>query len=764
MMRGNRSSNVFFSSKPAAIKTSPLWKHIHGYRLTACLSISLIFMLHTAGWLELPILQRIEKIFYDFRLRATLVNTIDPRIVIVTVNEESLAQEGSWPWNREKMAYLVDMLFDYYGIKLLGFDVVFAEPDKSSGMQLLEKLAAGPLSHNNDFLATVAEMRPQLSYDDVFAKSLANRPVVLGYFYSHFKGKKPEVGKLPTPLASADKLPFKHSLFNAQSYTANLEPLQKSTPAGGFFNNPSIDPDGIYRKLPLLACYRNNVYEALSLALFRALLGSPPVEFIVNGDYNLNADDIRLEGIKIEGFTIPVDKTGAILLPYRGKQGSFHYISAADVLNGVTDPAKLKDKIVIFGTTATALSDFRATPVQSTYPGVEIHANILGALLDQNIKSRPTYILAAELMELLLICLLAIGLFPRLSAPWTTFAFVLLLALLFAGNFYCWQIRDLDTVLATPVLMLCLLFGLQIFFGFFLESRRKKQINLLFGQYVPPELVAEMSQSDENFSLQGESREMTVLFSDIRGFTSISESMEPKALCELINAILTPVTQAIHETQGTIDKYIGDAVMAFWGAPLHDPHHAHNAVSSALMIVKILEKLRLLFIAKGWPSIDMGIGINTGIMNVGNMGSQFRMAYTVIGDAVNLGSRLEGLTKHYGVKIIVSETTRQAAPEFIYRELDMVRVKGKQQALVIYEPLANQSSINDEQLHDLYLLQHGLLCYRQQQWQSAREIFDQLAAKYPGDKLYTLYLQRIRHYQLTPPDDDWDGIFTHTDK
>jgi len=763
-MRRFRPSKVFFAPKSTAATLSPIWKHINIYRLASCLAISLIFMLHTAGWLELPVLQRIEKIFYDFRLRSTLANTGDPRVVIVTVNEDSLAQEGRWPWNREKMAYLVDMLFDYYGIKLLGFDVVFAEPDHSSGVQLLDKLASGPLTHDNDFLATVEKLRPQLSYDDVFTKSLANRPIVLGYFFSHFKEKKPEVGKLPKPLASTDKLSFSPSLFNAQSYTANLEPLQTKASSGGFFNNPSIDPDGIYRKLPLLACYQNKLYEALSLALFRTLLGSPPVEFIVNDDYSLNTHDARLEGIKIEGFTIPVDENGAIILPYRGKQGSFHYVSAADVLNGVTDLDKLKDKIVIFGTTATALSDFRATPVQSTYPGVEMHANILSALLDQNIKSRPNYILAAELMELLLISLLTMGLIPRLSALRSAIAFILLTIALFTGNFYCWQIQNIDTLLATPVLMLSVLFGLQTFFGFFLESRRKKQLSHLFGQYVPPELVEAMSHSDEHYSLQGESREMTVFFSDIRGFTSISESMEPKALCELINAILTPVTQAIHETQGTVDKYIGDAVMAFWGAPMHDPHHASNAVRSALMIVKILEKLRMLFIAKGWPSIDMGIGINTGIMNVGNMGSQFRMAYTVIGDSVNLGSRLEGLTKYYGVKIIVSETTRQAAPEFFYRELDIVRVKGKQQALMIFEPLADRSSINEEQLHDLYLLQHGLSCYRQRQWQSALEIFQQLAAKYPDDKLYTIYLERILHFQAKPPVDGWDGVFTHTDK
>jgi len=763
-MKGYRWFKNKFGQKVNLDKPTHVFKRIKFFRAAMSVFLTLFFILHTSGWLTLPILERIEKIFYDFRLRATLANTIDPRIVIVTVNEESLAQEGRWPWSREKLAYLVDLLFDYYGIKLLGLDMVFAEPDTSSGVQLLDKLASGPLRHNHDFLATVTALRPQLSYDDVLAKSLANRPVVLGYFNSHFKEKKPSIGLLPPPLATAENLPFTEFLYDVQSVTANLPILQKAARSAGFFNNPSIDPDGVYRKLPLLARYQNKIYAAFSLALFRTLLDSPTIEFISNDDYGKSRNDVRLEGLKIEGFTIPVDENGAILIPYRGNPGSFHYISAADVLNGVTDPVKLKDKIVIFGTTATALQDSRATPVQSTYPGVEIHANILSAFLDQNIKSRPNYLLAMETLGLVVISLLIIGLFPKLGALGSGVAFVSMLTALLLGNLYCWQILAIDTVLATPILLIFLLFGIQIFCGFFLETRRKKQLSTLFGQYVPPQLVAEMSQSDEQYSLQGESREMTVFFSDIRGFTGIAESMEPTALCELLNAILTPVTQAIHETRGTIDKYIGDAVMAFWGAPMHSTHHAADAIRSAIKIIKILEKLKLLFIARGWPAIDMGIGINTGFMNVGNMGSQFRMAYTVMGDAVNLGSRLEGLTKHYGVKIIVSETTRKAAPEFVYRELDAVRVKGKQEPIYIYEPVAENSSVSPEKNEELYLLRHGLTHYRQQQWQSAQEILQELALSHPDDKLYQLYLERIKRYQLSPPDSAWDGAYTHTEK
>ncbi|MGZ8181712.1 MAG: CHASE2 domain-containing protein [Methylobacter sp.] len=739
-------------------------KWLKSYRFLACVVITLVFMAHTAQWLNIPTLQRMENILYDLRLRTTVVNTVDPRIVIIDIDEESLAKEGRWPWRRDKLAYLVDMLFDYYNVKLLGFDVVFSEPDTSAGVELLEQLAAGPLQKDAGFLSTLETMRPQLSYDDMFAKSLENRPVVLGYFASHITEKTPEVGALPAPLAAANELPFSPLLIKEKSYAANLPKLQTAAMSGGFFNNPNVDEDGVYRRLPLLINYNHQVYEALSLALFRTLLGKPEVKFITGEGYGKSNIDSHLEGLEIEGFHIPVDQSSTLLVPYRGRQGSFSYISATDVLNGVTGVEKLKDKIVIVGTSAAGLLDLRVTPVQNVYAGVEVHANILSGLLDQTIKSRPSYILAIELAELLLICLLAIFAFPRLPVFLSAILFSVLLIGGIAFNFYCWAVWNIDTLLATPITLLIGLYGIQIFFGFFFESRKKKQMGNMFGQYIPPELVEQMSQSDEEFSLKGESREMTVLFSDVRGFTTISEGMEPQELCDLINDILTPVTRVIHEHKGTIDKYIGDAIMAFWGAPMHNPQHASQAVKAGLAILQALKTIQKDFKAKGWPEVDIGIGLNTGKMSVGNMGSQFRIAYTVMGDAVNLGSCLEGLTKQYGVKMIVSESTLQAAPEFTYRELDKVRVKGKHKPIAIYEPLDVTENISPEQLQLLDLLNQGLYGYRQQQWAAAQTIFEQLSEQNPHDKLYSIYLERIAYYLESPPEADWDGAFTHTSK
>lgn len=737
-------------------------KLLKAYRPLSCLLITLLFTAHSAHWLEIPTLQRMENIVYDLRLRSTAPNTLDPRIVIVDIDEQSLAQEGRWPWRRDKLAYLVDMLFDYYQIKLLGFDVVFSEPDTSAGVELLEQLASGPLQNNTEFLSTLETMRPQLSYDALFAKSLQNRPVVLAYFTSPIAEKTPEIGALPPALAKASEHPFSSLLAKEKSYTANLPKLQTAAQSGGFFNNPAVDEDGVYRRLPLLVEYQQQIYQALALALFRTLLDQPPVEFVTDTGYGNNSP--RLEALNIEGFHIPVDQNSNLLVPYRGRQGSFPYISATDVLSGVVPLEALQDKIVIVGTSAAGLLDLRATPVQHVYAGVEIHANILSGLLDQRIKSRPSYSLGIELLELALICLAAMLIFPRLPVFLSALIFGVWLAAGIAANFYAWTAWHIDTALAAPTTLLVVLYGIQLLFGFFFESRRKKQLGNIFGQYIPPELVEQMSRSDEEFTLKGESRDMTVLFSDVRGFTTISEGMEPQELCELINDILTPVTCVIHESKGTIDKYIGDAIMAFWGAPMHNPQHAGYAVQAGLAILQALSAIQQDFKAKGWPEIDIGIGINTGKMSVGNMGSQFRIAYTVMGDAVNLGSRLEGLTKQYGVKMIVSESTAQAAPEYSYRELDKVRVKGKHKPITIYEPLGASAAISPEQLQLLDVLNQALHRYRQQQWADAQAIFEQLAGSHPHDKLYTIYLERIAYYLESPPETDWDGAFTHTSK
>ncbi|MDZ7787972.1 MAG: adenylate/guanylate cyclase domain-containing protein [Halofilum sp. (in: g-proteobacteria)] len=461
---------------------------------------------------------------------------------------------------------------------------------------------------------------------------------------------------------------------------------------------------------------------------------------------------------------IPVDEQGAVLVPYRGPQHSFPYVSAADILDGTADPSILEDRIVLVGATAAGLLDLRSTPVQNVYPGVEVHANIVSGILDGRIKRRPAYLLGYEFIVLAVLGIGLTALLPLLTPLWLSAAIIGITALVVSTNVMAWTGADLVLPLASPLVLVALLSIFHVAWGFFVETRGKRQLAKLFGQYIPPELVEEMDKAPEEISLAGESREMTVLFSDVRGFTGISENLEPSELTRLMNAFLTPMTRIIHQHRGTIDKYMGDAIMAFWGAPLADSDHARHAVHAAWEMQRTMRALQPQFEREGWPPLEVGIGLNSGLMNVGNMGSEFRMAYTALGDAVNLGSRLEGLTRTYGVDMIVSESTRQAVPEFEFRELDVVRVKGKDRPVAIHEPIGPIDEVDRETRKAIKRYHAALGKYRQCDWDAAeREIFS-LSREYPDDTVYAMYLDRIMHFRNNPPPDDWDGVFTHQTK
>lgn len=730
----------------------------HAVRIGLSLAVLALLLLNTLGKVDLGFIEGLENYTYDARLKFMMPRTVDDRIVIVDIDEKSLREQGRWPWGRNKLAQLVDKLFDDYQINTLGFDVVFAEKDESSGLRNLEEIGAS-LKSDNGFQQMVAQLRPKLDYDQVFAASLKNRNVVLGYYF-HQNEDATSVGGLPPPSFAEASFGGRAAQFSR--YGANLEVLQGNAAGGGHFN-PAPDEDGISRKVHALISHQGNAYEALSLAVARAALGSRLEAGFAEG---LGVDDqyAGLEWLRMGKRKIPIDEGVSLLIPYRGEQGSFPYVSASDVLKGRVPTEVLKDRIVLVGTTTPGLMDLRATPVQSIYPGVEIHANVIAGILDQNIKERPAYVLGAEFLILLLTGLLLAFLLPALNPIWTT---LLTGSVLFAGiafNLFVWEAGNLVLPLASFVLLVSMIYVLNMSYGFFIESRGKRQLAGLFGQYVPPELVDEMAKDPGAISMEGESREMTVLFSDVRGFTTISEGLDPKQLTQLMNEFLTPMTHVIHHSRGTIDKYMGDAIMAFWGAPLHDPGHATHALQAAMEMVQRLGDLQAQFKAKGWPEINIGIGLNTGVMTVGNMGSEFRMAYTVMGDAVNLGSRLEGLTKNYGVQIIVSETTREKAPNFVYRELDMVRVKGKDKPVTIYEPVCEADREDKSVKDELKLYREALRLYRAQNWDMAELQFLNLQKQYPGRYLYQMYVERINYFRQQSPGHDWDGVFTYETK
>lgn len=735
----------------------------HSIRIVLSLSIVLVLLLNAVGVMNLGFVQRLDNYSYDLRLQWAMPNTLDKRIVILDIDEKSLQEQGQWPWPRNRLAQMIDLLFDRYQIDVLGFDILFAEHDESSGIKGLEALALGELRGDAAFKAVLDKLRPQLNYDQIFANSLKNRRVVLGYYFRHDGQQNGNVGTLPPPVLARHSFdPDKVGARVASGFAANLPELQSSGAAGGYFNvSPLADADGVLRRIPLLQMHEGALYETLGLAMARLALSEPKIDLGYEGG---EQSAISLESLKLGKRRIPVDIDVAALIPYRGKQGSFPYISAGDLLRGKVSAEILRGAIVLVGTTAPGLKDLRTTPMQESYAGVETHANLVAGIIDGNIKERPAYTIGLESILLLAVGVLLAFALPALVPLWASALSAAVLAALVILNLHLWQSANLVLPLAPSLLLVAAIFVFNMSYGFFIESRGKRSLARLFGQYVPPELVDEMAKDPGAYTLAGESRQMTVLFSDVRGFTTISESLDPKQLTRLMNEFLTPMTRVIHRHRGTIDKYMGDAIMAFWGAPVHDGRHARNALLAALDMVASLDALQDTFTANGWPAINIGVGINTGEMTVGNMGSEFRLAYTVMGDAVNLGSRLEGLTKEYGVKIIVSEYTRAAVPDFVYRELDRVRVKGKERPVAIFQPICPLGEGNAMVMEELALYDVALSLYREQNWHVAKEKFAALQRRFPECRLYELYSKRVAHFHAHPPGANWDGSFVFTTK
>ena len=736
----------------------------HWSRIAVTLIPLLFALLHASGALPIGVLQRLDDIIYDARLRAAMPRTFDERIVIVDIDEKSLAEIGRWPWSRNRLAELVNELFERQNTALLGFDLVFAEEDDSSGLKNLKLLALNELRDQAGFSEKLAQIQTSLDYDALFAKSIEQRPVVLGYYLTSDRDGRTS-GVLPVPAMDASALlarPIKFTSWNG--FGANIELLAKAAPVAGFFNSIT-EGDGVVRSVPLLAEYKGQYYESLSLAMFRMLAGSPQVEPGFAQDKFLTQSYQGLESILLsqagKTLAIPVDHRVATLVPFRGyggvNGGSFRYISAADLLAKRIAPGQLKGKIVLLGTTAPGLLDLRVTPVGQTYPGVETHANVISGLLDGKVFVKPDYAAGFEVVVLMLSGLLLAFALPLLTAPKAVATSALVIGAVVGLNFWLYLSHGLVLPLASALVMTLTAFALNMSYGYFVESKSKRDLANLFGTYVPPELVDEMVKDAASYSMKATTKEMTVMFCDMRGFTQMSETMEPTQLQALLNTVFSRLTDQIRGNRGTIDKYMGDCVMAFWGAPVDTPDHASLAVKTALEMANAISKLNEEHRSKNLPEIGIGIGLNTGTMCVGDMGSDTRRSYTVIGDSVNLGARLEGLSKLYGVDIVVSESTRQSAADFAWQELDKVRVKGKDNAVAIFWPVARLNQMDPDSTKELETWATALKAYRAQDWgQCDRQLLNlqRLNAK---KYLYQLYAGRVASMRLLPFDAQWDG-------
>lgn len=701
----------------------------------ALLGFALTFtLLHASGVVPLRVLQQLDLAIDDARLRAAVPGTKDPRIVIVDIDDASLARIGRWPWPRERIARLADELFGRQQAALVGFDLAFAEPD---------------------------------SGDAELARALAGRPAVLGYIASSGPAAQSS-GVLPPPIVAPEALGrVRPAVTRWSGHAASVATLAAAAPVAGFFN-ALPDVDGVVRSLPLVADIDGALRESLALAMLRLHAGAPRVKPVLAGTV--------LAAIELEQgrdrMRIPLDARGAVKVPFRGAGGptggSFDYVSAADLIEGRLPAATLAGKLVLVGSSAPGVFDLRSTPVAAVYPGVEVHASVLSGLLDGRGPLAPDWSRGYEVTQLLTVTALLALLLPRLRPASAAFATLGLATALVAIDQWLYRRHGLALPLASALLLTALVYAGITGWGVVVEGARRRQLARLFGTYVPPELVAQMARDPQRYGMQAENRVLTILFCDMRNFTRVSEALPPEELRALINRFFSAMTEEIRAHRGTLDKYIGDAIMAFWGAPVADADHALHAVQAALAMIGRLDGLNRELRERGLPEIGLGLGINTGLVCVGDMGSDIRRSYTVMGDAVNLASRIEALTRLYEVDIVLGEATKESIGEALpLIEVDRVRVKGKQQAVTLFTPVSAVHANDSRFAEEVRLWNLALAHYRRQDAKQALTSLAALRDGFGSSALAGLYRQlgeRIERWSDQPEPPDWDGTRTFDSK
>jgi adenylate cyclase len=727
-----------------------------GYARLVCLALLVGFAVLRHYDPSLPVEELRIRTFDAFQLLDPRVKKARP-VTIVDIDEKSLADPrlGQWPWPRTRVADLVTTL-TRMGAVVIAFDVVFAEPDRLNPDNAAENFRG--LDE-----ATREKLRALPSNDRIFADAIKASRVVLGEsggrdVHSDLDKDLPVTG---FAMLGEDPDPF---IFKLGGLLRNVKVLEDAAAGRGLF---TIVPerDGIVRRVPMIMDAQDVRMPSLSFEILRILGGSGTI--MIKAD-KAGIDSLILQGLRLK---VPTDNLARFWIHYAREDRSI-YVSAVDVLDNKVPPDKIAKKLVLIGTSATGMNDIKTTPVSKAMPGVEIHAQVLENALTGSSLSRPANATVYEFLAALVAGLLVIVFAPNLG-PITLFSVGALFATALIGTSWYFYIHDRMLIDFTyPLLSTTAIYLTLIFSSFVSEQRQRKQIRGWFTQYMSPELVEQIAQSPERLKLGGEQREMTIMFTDVRGFTTISETFkhDPQGLITLMNRFLTPLTNVIRARKGTIDKYMGDAIMAFWNAPLDDGEHEVNACNAA---VEMLEKMDEVNKEReeeareaGHPffPLKVGVGLNTGLSVVGNMGSDQKFNYSALGDSVNLASRLEGQTKEYGFPIIVGSKTAMAVKEkFAILELDFIMVKGKTEPEVIYAIAGRDDVAQSEDFQRLRNLTIEMLsCYRSRDWDGALDAIargrnsDHAEAL---DHLHELYEDRIKAYKVTPPPADWNGAY-----
>jgi adenylate cyclase len=728
---------------------------------------SLLAVLALYGF-DIPVLELLELKTYDLRFVSRGAQKPSPAVAMVVIDEKSLEVEGRWPWPRTKIAALIDAISGD-GAKVVGFDVIFSEPDENSQLALIDQLAGqlDTLAINDARLRHfVTERRRNADNDLALAEAIkrSKTAVVLGYFFhdqstleyqldpGETERRLQQIAGSKYPRVRHRGQPGQASPFiKAQAPQTNLQVFNDVAASSGYFSLQG-DRDGVLRWMPLVIQGGEDLFPPLGLVCAWHYLGRPPL--------TVDVGNHGVEGIQVGQRFVPTDEAGRLLINYLGRPKTFPYFSVTDVLAGKVPAGTFKDRIVLVGATAVATYDLRNTPFDPRYPGTEVHATVIDNILTQSFMAKPEWSRAFDVLAIVAMSALTGVALTRLSPIrgllFTAGLFALYIFLarwLFVG-------ARMWLNMVYPLLALMTVYIALTVYSYVTEQRERKKIKGTFKQYVAEHVVEEMIKDPSRLKLGGEEKVLTVLFSDLEGFTTYSERHSAHEMTEMLAEYYNRVTEQVFLYRGTLKEYVGDELLAFFGAPLEEANHAHRACEAALAMREQTRALATEWAEIGRPHIRARTGINSGPMVVGNLGSKYRFAYGVVGDQVNLGSRLEGLNKVYGTDIIIGENTAALVENaFRLRELDMVRVKGRTQAVRIYE-LIGRAETALVSAHDeaLWAYAEALEAYRKGMWTEALALFHQALGLRPDDGPSRTLARRCREYRDAPPE-PWDGVF-----
>jgi adenylate cyclase len=734
----------------------------------------------------LQFLANIELKTLDVRFELRGGRAPGPAVVVVAIDQKSQDVLGRWPFPRSYFAQAIDFLRVAHA-RVIALDMNFPQVDANSGLEALRSVRedyehlVAPSLHAPAFESKLKAREASADNDKLFAEALSRFDnVILGYFFispEEVKSQNPERLKQFLDILSFQAYPqIVHPEYaknfegpEAQGISPNLPAFAANAKNFGFFYIDQ-DPDGVVRRDPTVAEFQGNFYPSLDVAAAMAYTNNSldQVKVIFNPG--------GVERIVMGQLTIPTDRRGFVQIDYDGGAGTFPTYSLADVVRGKLSRDLFRDRLVLVGATATGIGDMVLTPFRKStlpgvkghgnvpFPGVEVHANMIDDILYQHFIRRglPQY-----LTDIAFLILFSLGvgiLFSVLTPLRATLLLTGSLFLFFWLTYYWFAHYRMWVADFLPMTTLIITYVGIVSYRFFFEEGEKRKVRSAFSQYMHPGLINQILNRPEALRLGGEEKELTALFADIRGFTTLSEGLEPASLVDLLNEYLSEMTEVIFKNWGTLDKYIGDAIMAFWGAPYPQTDHALRACRTGLEMLQALERLQASWELRGMPRLDICVGINTGTMLVGNMGSKRRFNFTVIGDSVNLASRLEGLNRQFGTDIIISEgTLHQVKGQVVARELDLIRVKGKTQPVQVYELRGLAADLpRHSDLVGRFAM--GLEAYRNAQWNTAIEIFEALARDYPQDAPSHVFLKRCRDLLTRPPEGSWDGVFVMKSK